>query len=51
MFAGPLLMGIIGDIVSLKQGFIFIGIIACLTAILAQVIIKAGIDNKQGEII
>lgn len=40
MFLGPLLMGVIGDIVSLKQGFIFIGVIACLTAVLAQVIIK-----------
>jgi len=39
MFAGPLLMGILGDVVSLKQGFIFIGILACLTAFIAQVII------------
>lgn len=47
MFAGPLLMGIIGDMVSLKQGFIFIGIVACLTAVLAQVIINV----KRNEII
>ena len=45
MFLGPLLMGVIGDIASLKHGFLFIGVIACLTAVLAQVIIKTRIDS------
>lgn len=49
MFVGPLFMGIIGDVVSLKWGFIFIGIVSCLTAVLAQVIIKTGIEGKQRE--
>ncbi len=40
MFVGPLAMGIIGDWMTLKQGFIVIGMIGCLTAWLAQVMIK-----------
>jgi len=40
MFIGPLLMGIIGDWLTLKQGFIVLGILGCLTAWLAQVMIK-----------
>ncbi|UOF91135.1 MFS transporter [Fodinisporobacter ferrooxydans] len=41
MFAGPVLMGVIGDILTLKQGFIVLGIIGCLTAVLAQMTIRS----------
>lgn len=40
MFMGPVLLGIIGDVLNLQQGFIIIGIIALLTALLAKVLIK-----------
>lgn len=40
MFAGPVLMGIIGDLFSLKYGFICIGCVALLTALLSKVLIK-----------
>lgn len=41
MFVGPLLMGILGDTFSLKDGFIILGIIGCLTALLSRYMIKS----------
>jgi MFS family permease len=40
MFMGPLMMGILGDWMTLKQGFILIGLVGCLTAGLSQVMIR-----------
>jgi MFS family permease len=40
MFAGPLMMGILGDLLTLKQGFIMIGLVGCITAGLSQIMIK-----------
>lgn len=40
MFAGPVLMGIIGELVTLRQGFVILGIIGCLTALMAGVTIR-----------
>lgn len=45
MFGGPLFMGIIGDLLSLKQGFIIVGILGCLTAVLSQWMIKVNGSN------
>jgi MFS family permease len=48
MFVGPLMMGIIGDWLTLKQGFILIGLVGCITAGLSQIMIKeAKASNKM----
>lgn len=51
MFVGPLMMGIIGDWLTLKQGFILLGILGCITALLAQVMIKETkiLDQSPGN--
>jgi MFS family permease len=51
MFVGPLVMGIIGDWLTLKQGFILLGILGCITALLAQVMIKETkiLDQSPGN--
>jgi hypothetical protein len=41
------MMGILGDWLTLKQGFIMIGLIGCLTAGLSQIMIKeAKVSDK-----
>ncbi len=45
MFAGPVLMGLIGDMASLSQGFLLIGLIGCLSALLSWVTIKPAQKN------
>jgi MFS family permease len=40
MFIGPVLMGIIGDLTNLQQGFIYIGIIGLIGIILTKLTIK-----------
>lgn len=40
MFAGPVLMGVLGDLFSLKQGFVILGILGCVTAYLAFLTVR-----------
>ena len=40
MFIGPTAMGFIGDIMNLRQGFMFIGVIGCATAVLSGIFIQ-----------
>ncbi|WP_409299996.1 MFS transporter [Peribacillus sp. SCS-155] len=49
MFLGPVFMGVIGDILTLKQGFIILGLIGCITAVLAHLMITAvkGTDGAK----
>jgi MFS family permease len=44
MFVGPVLMGIIGDWFQLDQGFLVLGILGCITAVLSQWLIRS---NQQ----
>lgn len=39
MFGGPLFMGISGDWLTLKQGFVIIGVLGCVTAILGHMML------------
>ncbi|HEY5560909.1 MAG TPA: MFS transporter [Clostridiaceae bacterium] len=45
MFAGPFIMGAISDKVSQRQGFIFTGIVACITSFLALIMLKRPKEN------
>jgi MFS family permease len=45
MFVGPFIMGFMGDFISIKEGFVYIGFIACMTAILALIILKPKVQN------
>ena len=50
MFLGPLVMGVIGDFISLNQGFVFLGIVGVLTGFLSYLFIKgssAEINKKN----
>ncbi|MDB5083567.1 MAG: hypothetical protein JWN30_453 [Bacilli bacterium] len=49
MFVGPVLMGFMGDMVSLKEGFILIGVISCLTALLSQLFIQKS-KGQSGQV-
>ncbi len=40
MFAGPLVMGVAGDLLTLRQGFIMIGALGCATALLSHALLK-----------
>ena len=40
MFSGPVIMGLIGDYMSLSQGFIVLGVVGCITAFLSYLFIK-----------
>jgi MFS family permease len=40
MFLGPIVMGIIGDLLTLKEGFIILGLLGCVTSLLAFLMIK-----------
>lgn len=40
MFAGPYLMGILGDALTLRQGFLIVGVLGCLTAMLSGVMLR-----------
>lgn len=40
MFLGPLFMGIIGDWLTLEQGFIILGLLGCVTAIFSYFMLK-----------
>jgi hypothetical protein len=47
--SGPVLMGVIGDWFQLSQGFLVLGILGCLTAILSQWLIRSGLKkNPEG---
>jgi MFS family permease len=50
MFIGPILMGFISDTVSLKEGFIIIGFIGCITAILTQWLVKGKDKKNVGQV-
>jgi len=41
MFLGPFVMGLIGDLISLNQGFVFLGIIGLLTGLLSYIFIQS----------
>ena len=43
MFVGPVFMGVVGDFLSLREGFICIGIVSLLTALLSKVFLT---DSK-----
>ncbi len=40
MFAGPLFMGLAGDWLTLRDGFIIVGVLGCVTAVLAYVMLR-----------
>lgn len=40
MFAGPLIMGMAGDLLTLQQGFIMIGALGCVTALLSHTMLR-----------
>lgn len=40
MFLGPLAMGGMGDLLTLNEGFIILGLLGCVTSILAFFMIK-----------
>jgi MFS family permease len=40
MFAGPLFMGLAGDWLTLRDGFVIVGALGCVTAVLAYVMLK-----------
>lgn len=42
MFGGPLFMGMAGDWLTLQQGFVIVGLLGCVTAILGQLMLRAG---------
>jgi predicted MFS family arabinose efflux permease len=44
MFLGPVLMGLLGDLFSLAQGFVILGVLGCVTAFLAHLTIR---DNPR----
>jgi MFS family permease len=52
MFIGPVFMGILGDWLSLSQGFLVLGIIGCITAGLSQWLLQApqAAANKRSNI-
>jgi MFS family permease len=41
MFLGPLFMGSVGDLLTLNQGFIILGLLGCVTSILSFLMIKS----------
>jgi MFS family permease len=41
MFAGPYLMGLLGDSLTLKQGFLIVGLLGCGAAALSHVLLQA----------
>lgn len=45
MFLGPVIIGVISDVMNLKQGFILFGILGCITSFIAFYIIK---KEKEG---
>jgi MFS family permease len=47
MFAGPLFMGMAGDWFSLQGGFILIGILGCMTALLSYLMLRADSPGKR----
>lgn len=48
MFMGPVLMGFLGDVFSLGQGFVILGILGCVTALLGYVTIKNSPRADEG---
>ncbi|QHW29516.1 MFS transporter [Paenibacillus rhizovicinus] len=40
MFAGPLFMGAAGDWLTLREGFVIVGLLGCATAVLGQVMLR-----------
>ena len=40
MFAGPLFMGAAGDWLTLREGFVIVGVLGCVTAVLGQVMLR-----------
>ncbi|QYR21424.1 MFS transporter [Paenibacillus sp. sptzw28] len=39
MFIGPLFMGLAGDLLTLKEGFVLVGMLGCITALLSHVLL------------
>ncbi|MEH7388429.1 MFS transporter, partial [Bacillus sp. JJ1521] len=46
MFIGPLFMGVIGDWLTLEQGFIILGLLGCFTAILTYFMLKHVVETQ-----
>lgn len=40
MFAGPLFMGLAGDWLTLEEGFVIVGVLGCVTSVLAYLMLK-----------
>ncbi|WP_373461061.1 hypothetical protein [Paenibacillus sp. V4I5] len=47
MFIGPVLMGIIGDWFSLDQGFIVLGVLGVLSALLSHWFVRSAPPKHQ----
>lgn len=48
MFLGPLFMGSVGDLLTLNQGFIILGLLGCVTSLLTYFMIKS---VKQSQVL
>jgi MFS family permease len=49
MFAGPVFIGAAGDWLSLRDGFILIGLLGCVTAWLAHVLLRRTLSEQQQQ--
>lgn len=47
MFAGPLFMGIAGDWLTLRDGFVIVGALGCVTALLGHLLLKKVLAPRQ----
>ncbi|MFC0211585.1 MFS transporter [Paenibacillus chartarius] len=51
MFAGPYLMGILGDVLTLEQGFFIVGLLGCAAAALSYVMLRlAGAGTTRPQV-
>lgn len=50
MFAGPLFMGLAGDWLTLQEGFVIVGLLGCITAILAYVMLKGRLLQQPAPV-
>ncbi|WP_164821525.1 MFS transporter [Paenibacillus koleovorans] len=48
MFAGPLVMGFAGDLLTLSQGFVIVGVLGCATALLAVFMLRGLLAPASG---
>ncbi|WP_409344351.1 MFS transporter [Paenibacillus sp. MBLB4367] len=49
MFVGPLFMGIAGDWLTLREGFVIVGVLGCATALLGHVLLKRVLAPRTGS--